>query len=273
MATITAKYPGTCATCSGGIRPGDQIEYAKGQPTRHTRCTSAVETQASTRSSGRRSAGGGPRRGGGRAKHREMQAGERQIGRRSAAYTVGETVHGTKLTGGGGPDGCYWTVVHAWHQRANEDLGYYHDEHMAYVRPATEDEVAPVLARIATAGARKACEAWLDAALRPGAPGVEHISDTGTLPPAAEREVELVLGRKVGSTGTVTDGGTTYAVTATAIVAHHGGYYDDYRSSTRTLARDEQLVALIGALAANDAETIATLADRAEQLGYAAVRS
>lgn len=38
MATITAKFPGTCASCRCAIRAGDKIEWQKGQPSRHVVC-------------------------------------------------------------------------------------------------------------------------------------------------------------------------------------------------------------------------------------------
>ena len=40
--TITAKYAATCATCRQPIRAGQQIEWAKGSPARHTSCSSAA---------------------------------------------------------------------------------------------------------------------------------------------------------------------------------------------------------------------------------------
>lgn len=40
--SITAKYAATCATCRGSIRPGQSIEWTKGQPVRHTACGSAT---------------------------------------------------------------------------------------------------------------------------------------------------------------------------------------------------------------------------------------
>lgn len=36
--TITAKYPGTCATCGRRFSPGTSIEWARGQAPRHTSC-------------------------------------------------------------------------------------------------------------------------------------------------------------------------------------------------------------------------------------------
>ncbi len=36
--TITARYAATCPCCAVPIRPGDQIEWAKGSPARHASC-------------------------------------------------------------------------------------------------------------------------------------------------------------------------------------------------------------------------------------------
>jgi hypothetical protein len=38
MATITARFPGTCGTCSQSIAVGAQIDYTRGQPVRHAAC-------------------------------------------------------------------------------------------------------------------------------------------------------------------------------------------------------------------------------------------
>lgn len=276
---ITAKYESTCPTCRQPIRTGSEVEWTRGSQAQHVACANGAPASAAAPARGTTGRRRAPRKPAApRQPRREPQSGEQTVGRRSKAYTIGETIHGAKLRGGGGPDGCYWTVTHEWFQRANEDLGYYADEYMAHVRPATDEEVAPVLARLAAGGARAACEAWLTAALSTGAPGVTTVSDTGTLPPAAERQAEIVLGRRVGASGAVTDGGTTYVVTADSIVAHHGGYYDDYRSSTRTLALSSttveeiaakrEIAMLVTALAASDDQTIAVLADRARELGH-----
>ena len=36
--TITAKYASTCPTCGQGIRPGDQVAWARGEKARHAAC-------------------------------------------------------------------------------------------------------------------------------------------------------------------------------------------------------------------------------------------
>jgi hypothetical protein len=46
--TITAKYPSKCAACGGAISAGEQIEWSKGSPARHTQCNAS--SQPSVRS-------------------------------------------------------------------------------------------------------------------------------------------------------------------------------------------------------------------------------
>lgn len=259
--TITARYRSICPHCHQTIQPGNQVEWSKGSPAVHTECANSAgqptaqpqpaRSPRRPRNPGRPSAG----------RYRGPAAGEITISRKSqsGAYDVGSTVHAGKVPGGGGPDGCYWTVTHAWFARANEDNGQYDDLYNANVRAATEEEVAPIMARITAERVRKACEESLTRQLR--SEDVEVVSDTGHLPPAVEIEISVVLGRKTGPSGAVTDGGTTYALTATSVVSHHGGYYDDYRSVTRTIGRTAELASLVRALATNDSEALLVLSD------------
>lgn len=202
-----------------------------------------------------------PRAPGAREVKRELRPDETQISSRSGAgYTVGHVLHASKVDGGGGPDGHYWYVAHAFFTRANEDLGHYDDLHHAYVRPATDDECAPVISRVASRDARATCERWLM-----DYSSLTSVSDTGRLPPAAEVQARVVIGREVGASGAVTDGGTTFALTAESVVSHHGGYYDDYRSLTRTITRTDDVAAVITALASDDSAAIMVQADRIRQ--------
>jgi len=41
--TITAKFASRCAICGEPITPGTTIEWAKGQPVRHTSCPTASD--------------------------------------------------------------------------------------------------------------------------------------------------------------------------------------------------------------------------------------
>jgi hypothetical protein len=154
-----------------------------------------------------------------------------------------------------------------------EDMGHYGVRDgwygVAYYRTATDAEQSALELTESPARTvqraqerRLAVEAWLTTQLKGGAHGVTTVSDTGRLPPEAEIEATIEIGRKVTSSGAVTDGGTTYALTATSVVAHHGGYYDDYRSSTRTVERTDELVGAVMALASGDDETISVCADR-----------
>ena len=93
---------------------------------------------------------------------RDPVAGEKMIHRDGRGeYAVGETMHAKRIPGGGGPDGCYWTVVAA----NSHQISQYEDDCRegewlsdAIVRPATEGEWQPVAARIAAAGAAKAAK-------------------------------------------------------------------------------------------------------------------
>lgn len=44
--TITAKFPGRCARCARPIRVGEEIEWAKGRPSTHGRCSAAPAASA-----------------------------------------------------------------------------------------------------------------------------------------------------------------------------------------------------------------------------------
>lgn len=42
--TITARYASRCAACQGSIAVGEQIEWVKGQPSRHAACPATRPT-------------------------------------------------------------------------------------------------------------------------------------------------------------------------------------------------------------------------------------
>ena len=94
---------------------------------------------------------------------RDPVAGEKMIHRDGRGeFAVGETTHAKRIPGGGGPDGCYWTVVECGSHRISE----YEDDCRegewrsdAIVRPAAENEWQPVAARIAGADAAKNAKA------------------------------------------------------------------------------------------------------------------
>ncbi len=45
--TITARYPGTCRLCGGKIKPGQEIEWERGQKPVHARCSSKAAAATS----------------------------------------------------------------------------------------------------------------------------------------------------------------------------------------------------------------------------------
>jgi hypothetical protein len=258
MAIITASYPGNCSVCRQRYVAGTQINWTKGGPTSHVACSGGASSPSTPKSPARGASSRLPRP---RKQARAIRSGETEITNRTG-YTVGSTIHAAKVREvGGGPDGHYWHVVHAFFVRANEDMGDYDDLYHAYVRPATEEECAPIVSATVAKGARKACEMWLAAQL--AAPTATSVSDTGRLPPSDQIQQSVVIGRKVGASGAVTDGGTTYALTETEVISHHNGYYDDYRSTTATVTRTSALAQVITALASGDTDTLAVCADRA----------
>jgi len=91
--TITAKYPSTCQACSCPITVGQQIEWTKGSPARHTACgaTAGTTVTAAPQSTGR------------------IITVER-VGRRS--YLRGDTLAVRGLLRAGG---CHWDAeARAW---------------------------------------------------------------------------------------------------------------------------------------------------------------
>lgn len=280
MAIITASYPGNCSVCRQRYVAGTQINWTKGGPTSHVACSGGVSSSSdpkrsavapsrpprSRKASTRRTSVFGSSRVSA-ATARSIRSGETEITNRTG-YTVGSTIHAVKVREvGGGPDGHYWHVVHSFFVRANEDMGDYDDLYHAYVRPATDEECQPIIAATVAKGARVACEVWLAQQL--AGPTVTSVSDTGCLPPSDQIQQRITIGRKVGSSGAITDGGTTYVLTEASVISHHAGYYDDYRSTTATISRTPELVQVITALASGDVATLAVCADRARQeLGH-----
>jgi hypothetical protein len=142
--SITARYSSVCPTCNQPISPGDQVEWQRGAKAIHVVCPAGTASAAPAAKAARKtSRPSAPR-------YRDPRAGEENIARPSrkfGPYTVGVTLYITNVGGGGGQDGHYWTVVHAWSERANEDFGNYEAMERAYVVPATDDQVGPVAVR------------------------------------------------------------------------------------------------------------------------------
>lgn len=90
------------------------------------------------------------------ARMREPAEGERIVHRSTSEYEVGQILHATRVAGGGGPDGHYWTVLAASSHRIAEwenDCREGETEYDALVRPATDEEATARAAQIAEATA------------------------------------------------------------------------------------------------------------------------
>mgnify|MGYP001610170486 FL=1 len=134
--TISAKYPSRCAVCGGTIVVGAKIEWAKGQPARHTACPAAAPAKARKSTAPR-------------APSPAAVAGEKTVSRdsrdRHDGYMAGEVLHLLRVSEGGGADGHVWVVVEAGKRRGDEDNQEFSPwVCWARVRPATTEEAAPV---------------------------------------------------------------------------------------------------------------------------------
>lgn len=137
---IEAKFASTCPACSRPIAIGSRVEWERGNKARHTSCSEATSQNGSAKQSASAS-----------QKAATLPvAGERTVTRESRGrddgMTAGETVHMQHVSRGGGPDGHYWTVVADSSRYRDDDS----DEWMlaTRVRPATDNEAAPLAARI-----------------------------------------------------------------------------------------------------------------------------
>src|SRR5574341_658376 len=76
--------------------------------------------------------------------------GEQIVRRRGHDPAIpGRTYRFRNISGGGGPGGLYWTVLSSGTSPPNEDLGSFDWTVWTHVRPATDEEAAPVAMRIA----------------------------------------------------------------------------------------------------------------------------
>lgn len=164
---ITAKYASTCPDCGNTIREGSKVQWERGQKARHVSCPNGGTGDAAPQGRGRKSwAKPLPSSSNARAPRAvrnpqpKLATGEQFVqraGNDPAPYTVGETLRFNNVTGGGGPDGHYWTVTWAsGSRRGNEDNQEFERRIVSgHVRPATDGEAAPVAERIAAANAKK----------------------------------------------------------------------------------------------------------------------
>jgi len=236
---ITAKFASKCGGCGGTIHAGDKIEWSKGVVPRHARCVKgSVQKAHATATPKARPVTRAPRRPSFPTEPPEPGAHRiegRRSDRRDSRYDVGSVVHAPKVKiEGGGPDRHYYTVLAAVMYPPNEDNGQYGWVECAWVRASTDEEAAPVAARLTSAADRKAMLAELDTLARAGWTGSD---DTAAKP--AGREVVLDAGTH-GSGRRIAllseDGG--------AVAVWCGGYYDDYRP-TLEVTRDPRAVEIV----------------------------
>jgi len=139
---ITARYAGVCRRCGQPIRPGDQIEWERGQGVEHVECdgeTWDIPGAPTLRISLGSGYGGRP-------------------------YRLGETLRLSNERDPDWPEGTAVTVVRAWDQYHSEDgmcFGVGDDSgyiHKAQVRAATEEEKAELVAEETAAEERRAAQ-------------------------------------------------------------------------------------------------------------------
>jgi hypothetical protein len=233
--TITAKYPSRCAVCGRPIRVGDQIEWKKGSPAVHAACVGKAKAAAKTT---RRPATTKPRN-----PEPPMADGEVFLSRPSRGmddgYDAGQTIHATRIPGGGGPDGRYWTVTWSGKSRCSEGEDDTREgEWMcrAHARPATDAEVAPLVSRAQATELRKTRLDELQELCRAGT----RTSDAEARRPSG---IELVIRPGVHGSGRelaiLTEDG--------AVALWCSGHYDDYRE-TLAVSTDQRAAELFRAL-------------------------
>lgn len=235
--TITARYASTCPTCRGPVTPGQRVEWTRGSKAVHTSCSAGTPAPA-PRSAPSRSRSGQPRSAGSTVQGEGIVVGSTdRYGARDASGIVG-----TVFRAGRGWDALTGEIVivvgaTVWFQseEANEDMGDMQGGGWGatrYVRLATADEAAPVLAAELAAqaardlaAARKATAAKLLAVARTGDRADEG-SPADRLPPVAELDLWVPATQGGGWILALTSG------TEPALIAHSVGSYDDYRTAT-----------------------------------------
>ena len=139
---ISAKFPSVCPKCSHPISVGTQIEWTKGSKATHAKCPGAEAKSPSkfAQKAAPKTVSRAPK-----SSYREPKDGERQITARSVdrddRYEIGEVRYIPKVSGGGGEDGHWFTVVAEWKSGPNEDNQKFDWTKEAIVRAATPEEV------------------------------------------------------------------------------------------------------------------------------------
>jgi hypothetical protein len=211
--TIKARYAGRCGRCGGAINAGDEMEWSRGQPTRHLTCpasTATTEPTADVIHIGGGSGYGceGWAVGAVIARPRNCQA--------EAEYLVVLTTSRRYLR----EDGMSFGV--------GDDSGYLYS---ATCRPATADEAAPLVV------ARQAAETRLDARKAIAALHAE-ISRFGEYVERIGAEMHVVAGEQIdvpASGDRLYGGGDWFVIGAGDLwvwaVTNNGGDGDDWSAN------------------------------------------
>ncbi len=204
---IKAKFASRCGSCGGRIRPGDEIEWAKGQAGRHVKCASSEE-EGEKIPKGPISLSGGS-------------------GYGCEGWKIGELIlSGEKRRREGGPDAL--VIVTASHRYVRDDgfsFGVGDDEgylYFATARAATPEEIAPAIEGAHARALKDECELELKrvyAILEAGERLPE--TDADRLASANGESILLALG--------IHGGRRWVRIEADSLILIDGGYYDDYR--------------------------------------------
>ena len=194
--TIKAKFSGRCTQCGGEIKPGDQIEWTRGQGSRHTKCPvtdPAVQPAADAITVSRGSGYGGT----------PYQAGQ-TIKSRDNAWVVVERAGETHYR----EDGMNFGV--------GDESG---DVYWADCREANEAETAAAEAARAVRVAAKARRADLAAEQHAVIDGIRKVKNHDALAAPADWELISCSQRAAGS--------ESWQI-ATDVICYVQSSYDDY---------------------------------------------
>ncbi len=235
---ITAKFPSRCASCGNNIGAGDRIEWKKGSPAVHERCAgrSVAPKAAAPKHYNIPRSNVTPKA----PKKSVDTTGCISLTRRSQDrhdnYDVGQLLHATRISGGGGHDGHYFTVVKVERKWKDDDT----DEWMVscWARAATDAECG------VASDARRTKE-W---SAEQKKQICSLIREVGKQVP--ELEIKGVpAGRQIVINAGVHGSGVEKLVVdeTGTISLYWGGHYDDYRQSLWTTC-DPQVADLLASI-------------------------
>lgn len=195
-------------------------------------------------------------------------------GRHDSRYVEGQVVVYDAKSASGAK---YGVVLASKMWPPHEDNQRFGWSESAWVRPATEDEAAPLRERkaleaMAPRVARYLCalvragerlpesEAAIDRCAPVGARRWAWTAPTTQTTSGAVVEADPSLGLQ--TVAIIEDGGAGY------VVGHHGGHFDDYRPSAWRVPMDERIAQLLGALTGGGEGMLRAASDAAIEAGY-----